>query len=338
MGMALIAIPIGLSWAQVSNVVEGWTWFSVSVGLVVIGFSNFLQSQEIANKIKSVTENIDAIANKNGSKRLQSLADDEFGLLVQSFNKFADKMQSSIDLATHQCSHANNSAKSTVDNMNSISRSTEQVSDHMREVAAAVGQMTSSITEVAESAEVASRVAGQASEIVTSSNSQVGQLGDAAKEIGNVVTVIEEFAEQTNLLALNATIEAARAGEAGKGFAVVASEVKALASQTADAAVDIRNRIEGIQGTADHAVSAMKEISSVISEVNNISTTIASAVEQQGVTTKQIADRVGETAIQAEKVADQVQESANKSREISKSIIEIDRSLSRESLADQLVY
>ena len=105
-------------------------------------------------------------------------------------------------------------------------------------------------------------------------------MGESSKEIGEVVKVITSIAEQTNLLALNATIEAARAGEAGKGFAVVANEVKELANQTAKATEDISKKVQSIQAGSSNAVHAIAEISEIINKINDISSTIASSVEE----------------------------------------------------------
>jgi methyl-accepting chemotaxis protein len=111
-----------------------------------------------------------------------------------------------------------------------------------------------------------------------------------------VIKVITSIAQQTNLLALNATIEAARAGEAGKGFAVVANEVKELAKQTAAATEDISQKIEAIQADTKGAVTSISQIGKVIAQINDISNTIASAVEEQSATTNEIARNATEAA------------------------------------------
>src|SRR5262249_42146713 len=100
---------------------------------------------------------------------------------------------------------------------------------------------------------------------------------------------IEEIAHQTNLLALNATIEAARAGEAGRGFAVVANEVKGLAGETAKATGDIGNRITAIQGATGQVVEVIKAIRKTIEEMREISTFVATTMNDQGAATREIA-------------------------------------------------
>ena len=156
--------------------------------------------------------------------------------------------------------------------------------------------MSAYIRDISRSAQEAAVVADDAVRIVASTNDTLNQLGTSSAEIGNVIKVITGIAEQTNLLALNATIEAARAGEAGKGFAVVANEVKELAQETAKATEDIARRVEAIQGDTTDAVKAIKEISTIVAQISDRQTTIASAVEEQTATTNEMSRSVQEAA------------------------------------------
>lgn len=196
--------------------------------------------------------------------------------------------------ATSQQMSAN--AEETSAQANVVSAASEQVNRNLQTVSAGTEEMGASIREIAKNATAAARVATSAVKIAEQANSTVSKLGDSSTEIGQVIEVITSIAQQTNLLALNATIEAARAGEAGKGFAVVANEVKELAKETAKATEDISRKIEGIQTDTKSAVEAIASISSVINEVNNISTTIATAVEEQNATTNEMARNLGEAA------------------------------------------
>ena len=125
---------------------------------------------------------------------------------------------------------------------------------------------------------------------------------EASDNIGEVVKMISEIAEQTNLLALNATIESARTGKAGKGFAVVAGEVKELASQTANATENINEQIEAVQAMTGKAVTSMDEIGEVITQLDDTSTAIAAAMEEQGATTQEITRNVQEAATGTDEV------------------------------------
>ncbi|WP_431856666.1 methyl-accepting chemotaxis protein [Azospirillum sp.] len=177
-----------------------------------------------------------------------------------------------------------------------------QTSANMQTVASATEEMTSSIQEIGRQVSRSTAIAGQAVEQAAHTNDTVRGLSEAAQRIGEVVQLISSIASQTNLLALNATIEAARAGEAGKGFAVVASEVKNLASQTAKATEDIAAQVQAIQTATGGAVDAIQGISGTIVTINEISTAIAAAVEEQAAATHEISRSVQQASAGTQEV------------------------------------
>jgi methyl-accepting chemotaxis protein len=202
---------------------------------------------------------------------------------------------SSDELAgvSHQMAGA---AEETATQANVVSAASEQVSKNVQVVAASAEELMASIREISKSSNEAARVAKNAVVVADQTNQRISKLGESSVEIGKVIKVITSIAEQTNLLALNATIEAARAGEAGKGFAVVANEVKELAKQTARATEEIGQKIGAIQVDTKDAVHAIGEITTIINQVNDISNSIAVAVEQQTVTTTEIGRNVQHAA------------------------------------------
>ena len=182
----------------------------------------------------------------------------------------------------------------------------EQTSANVSTVAAASEEMTSSLREISRQVTRSTGIAGQAVEQAGQTNGTVRSLADAAGRIGEVVGLIQSIASQTNLLALNATIEAARAGEAGKGFAVVASEVKNLANQTAKATEEISAQIAAMQAVTSGAVTDIQSIGGTIGEMNEITTTIAAAVEEQSAATAEISRSVGQAAAGTSEVSGNV--------------------------------
>jgi methyl-accepting chemotaxis protein len=220
----------------------------------------------------------------------------EFRHSIRGFALHAQSLAESSEELSAVSSEMSSNAEETSIQANVVSAAAEQVSTNTQTVAAGVEEMGASIREIAGNVNQAAKVAQQAVKVAKTTNHTIAKLGESSQEIGKVLKVITSIAEQTNLLALNATIEAARAGEAGKGFAVVANEVKELAKETAKATEDIGQKIESIQGDTRGAVEAINQISQIIDQINEIASTIATAVEMQTATTNEIGRNVSEAA------------------------------------------
>jgi methyl-accepting chemotaxis protein len=205
----------------------------------------------------------------------------------------------------------------TASQATSVATASEEVDASVSTVASAMEEMTASISEIGEATVQASTSATAAVAVVQSTTQTISQLGTSSEEIGKVLDVITSIAEQTNLLALNATIEAARAGEAGKGFAVVANEVKDLAKETADATEEIGRRIAAIQDDTRGAITAIGEIASVIGQINEVQTTVASAIEEQTATSSEISRNVAEVAAGSSSIAGNITSVAHAAQDTS---------------------
>ena len=279
--------------------------------LLLIGFY-YLCQRIIARPLHVVVSQLKDMSEGEGdlTQRLVVRSQDEIGELAHWFNLFVEKIQDTVraigdniqslagssEELTAISQQMSSNSEETAAQANVVSAASEQVSKNVQTVASATEEMSASIKEIAKNTSDAARVAKEAVEMAEKTNQTITKLGASSAEIGNVIKVITSIAEQTNLLALNATIEAARAGEAGKGFAVVANEVKELAKQTGKATEDISRKIAAIQHNTQAAVDDIGTIGTVINHINDIANTIASAVEEQSVTTNEIGRNVMEAA------------------------------------------
>jgi methyl-accepting chemotaxis protein len=180
--------------------------------------------------------------------------------------------------------------------VSAVASAAEETSVNVQTVSSGTEELSSSIEEIGRQVVTSAEIARKAVEEAGATDATMQGLADNAARISVVVDLIQTIASQTNLLALNATIEAARAGEAGRGFAVVASEVKSLATQTAKATDEIRQQIVSMQTVTTSAVTAIRSISTTIGEINDVTTAIAAAVEEQGAATREIARNISHAA------------------------------------------
>jgi len=313
----------------------------------------------ILKGIRQATEVALELAEGEGdlTKRMNLTTKDEIGMLGQAIDKMLDNLSSMVKEIQSITTSLDGSNRELTDVSGAMNEATENVAGRASMVAAAAEEMSANMDTVAVAVEDASlnvaSVASSTEEIASiseeiaqntekardittkavqqaaNSSERVNELGRAADEIGKVTETITEISEQTNLLALNATIEAARAGEAGKGFAVVANEIKELAKQTAEATLEIKTRIEGIQRSTQGTVSEIEEISKVINEINEIVTGISSSVETQTSTTTAIAGNINQASQGIMEVTENVSQASTVSKEVAQDIAEVDQSSSQ---------
>ena len=284
----------------------------------------------VAKKAADEAAAADAEAKIERGRRVDTITrnfEQMIGEIVQTVSSASTQLEASA-------STLSSTARRSQELTTSVAAASEEASTNVQSVASATEELSSSVTEISRQVQESARMAGDAVGQARTTNDRVSELSKAAARIGDVVELINTIAGQTNLLALNATIEAARAGEAGRGFAVVASEVKALAEQTAKATGEIGQQIAGIQTATQESVGAIKEISSTIERLSEISSTIAAAVEEQGAATQEISRNVQQAAQGTQQVSaniTDVQHGANETGSASSQVLSAAQSLSGDS-------
>ncbi|MGL1920377.1 MAG: nitrate- and nitrite sensing domain-containing protein [Hyphomicrobiales bacterium] len=262
----------------------------------------------------------------------------------QLMDKMADDFDTDIGSIVAMVSDASKQLQDTAVSMTSISQSTSENADlasdasdlansNVQSVAAASEEMSQSVEEINHQVSTASKASKSAVYEVNKTSIEMKNLATTVDKIGGVVTLIASIADQTNLLALNATIESARAGEAGRGFAIVASEVKGLASKTAEATDEISRHINEVHDATQQALVSMDGIGKVIVEIDDISTSIATSVEQQGRATQEISSNAQEAASGTQNVSLNIGEVTNAAQQAGKASNEVMQSASE--LLDQ---
>ncbi|MGK0219127.1 MAG: methyl-accepting chemotaxis protein [Planctomycetota bacterium] len=264
------------------------------------------QATELREKVDSMLNVVQAAEGGDLTLEVEVGGEDAIGQMGEGLGRFLKGLRASIggmainaetlataaEELTSVSQQMSKSSETTNEQATVVATASNSVNENVQTVASGTEEMAASIKEIAKNADRAAGISSEAVQVAEDTNVTISKLGESSLEIGQVIKVITSIAQQTNLLALNATIEAARAGDAGKGFAVVANEVKELAKETASATEDISRKIEAIQGDTKESVEAIERISSIIANINDISGTIASAVEEQTATTNEMARNV----------------------------------------------
>lgn len=225
----------------------------------------------------------------------------------KSVTMIATKLNDSANSLDDSSKNVADASHTVTQKMQDLYSIATQTSSNVGSVASAAQELSASIEEISRQVSRSSNITREAVAKAGKANHTIQGLADGAQKVGDVIELVRNIAAQINLLALNATIEAARAGEAGKGFSVVASEVKNLATQTAKATEQISGIISAIQGETDSTIASIQEISQSVTEINDISTMIAAAIEEQDASTRGIADNIREAASLTSQLAGNVE-------------------------------
>lgn len=289
---------------------------------IFICLSTYFMTQYILYPLKAATAIANQIAEGDLSIHIAHNRNDEIGDLNKALLSLLINTAAIVERlkengntlveASKGLSQSSQSLSSGTEQMSqnsqSIASSSTQMNQNLQVVSSSIEEMSISIEEVARKAADAAKIAREANSTALLANSIVKELGANAGEIGNVIEIISTIAEQTKLLALNAAIEAAGAGDAGKGFAVVASEVKELARQSAESSIEIKSKIFSVQKSTEKVIESILEITGIIGKVNEINSAIASAVEEQAITTKEIASNISQTSMTSNDVTKNISE------------------------------
>ncbi len=322
---------------------------NIVVGLVGILISlcmTLLLVRSINRPLKELSQKVEQVGSGDFTAMFDTnMPDDEIGKVARSTSTMVEKMRKMIGEITlsAQSLSASSTELSAISkqmengagvtakiseevsedstkvaaNMDAVAAAMEQSTTSHHLIASATEEMTATTRDIAQNGARASAITQKAVESATRSQKSVDQLGKEAKEIGNIVEEIKDISDQTNLLALNATIEAARAGEAGKGFAVVANEIKELARQTASATGHIKASIESIQKKTEETVCDIASVTAVIGDVNDIVASIATAVEEQSVTTGEIGQNLTQASQGIGEINEKIADSSQMVQDVS---------------------
>lgn len=222
--------------------------------------------------------------------------------IVRTYHTSATQVAHSTSESNQAVSSLIAASEETSTQTKIVLQNTTEAASYVSSVASSVKELNISIADISRSIAETNDYIADAVQQSNETQSVVTKLGISASQIGEVVQLINDLAAQTNLLALNAAIEAARAGEAGRGFAVVADEVKKLATNTANATGNIQSQIAGIQDIARQCTNSLQQVVSAISKVQDNSTSVSAAVEEQSGVASQITSSVNDAAERVRKV------------------------------------
>lgn len=223
--------------------------------------------------------------------------------------QMSEAMVQDAEKTTNLSVESSHFTEATASNVSSVASATEELSSSVQEIVQQINQTMQAVNETVEN--------------VGNANANSNALHEASENIQEITSIIREIADQINLLSLNATIEAARAGEAGKGFAVVANEVKSLASQTAQATAQVEEQVSNIRNVSDGVRASLEHVSQSVGRINEYSSSISSAMEEQTAVTEDISRNMQNASTEVEGVKSNIQKVNASSENLKTSSVQV---------------
>jgi methyl-accepting chemotaxis protein len=251
--------------------------------------------KEQSHLIDALSTSLSSLAEGDLKSRIDEVFSGANDRIRQDFNLAVERLEEAIASVVGSANLIRTEVNGVASSASELSRRTESQAATLEETAAAISEISASVTSSADGARNAKSVVDGAQSNAESSGvvvrdavSAMSRIAESSSQITSIVKVIDDIAFQTNLLALNAGVEAARAGDAGRGFAVVASEVRALAQRSSEAATEISALIGASSENVDLGVKlvgdageALEKIIVSIAEISEYVSQIAHASEEQ---------------------------------------------------------
>ncbi|HKK57094.1 methyl-accepting chemotaxis protein, partial [Marinobacter sp.] len=309
--------------------------------------------REVINRIKNIAQGDGDLTQRmevRSQDEMGQLAT-EFNVFIDNIHGIVKQVSTNCADMANSMQRMLSTTIAASEKVTEQSEQTDQIATAFNEMSSTSRDISTNTNSASESANNAKGVSDEAKGVVDNAIQSINKLANEieeastvimsleqdVREIVSVLTVIQGIAEQTNLLALNAAIEAARAGEQGRGFAVVADEVRSLASKTQDSTEEIRVMIDRLQQGSTKAVDVMQQsktrgqetvehsenvsrsladMSSLITQINDLNTQIASASEQQTAVSEDMNESVQGILVIADEVNSGISDSSRLCEEL----------------------
>ncbi len=297
--------------------------------IVINGIILFFINTIVLKPLKAHMEKIEAMSKGDFTRTENIKGTGLFEKLNTVTNKTMNVLSEFAKDLQNDSAHSENISKKLKDQLDSLRKSIEEISESMDYVASGSDQQNHYIDEakgkinklddliitLSKMGDRTNKISEEAIEVVADGRSrmnnsitkielieeesqivakQMTELKNYSDKISEIIDVISQISEQTNLLALNAAIEASRAGEHGRGFSVVADEIRELAEDSQGSAEKISQLITTIQNKISDTVTSVDETIHAVDEgksaIKNTESVFDQIVQSMNATKENIKD------------------------------------------------